>query len=373
MQLRPTLVIVGASTAVGQMALRLMPLREDRWGEIRLADEPDRSGSVVVVRGEQLVVRELCDEIFDGADLALFCTDERVSREWVPRAVAAGAVAVDDSTAFRLDPDVPLVVPAINPSRVRQRPRGIIANPGCTVLMLLDVLAPLSATWGLREVTVTTLQAASGIGDQGLAQLYGEMSVLTQDPAPGQSINSVRAALDGPLAENSPFEAPIAMNVIPWIGDMMEGGWSSMERAVQEECRKVLGWGSSVHMAVTCVRVPVAIGHSVSVHATFEKHVTADQARQVLIEAPSVVVLDDPDHNEWPTPVDAVGSDPTFVGRIRCEDGHPHCVNLFLCADNIRKGAALNLLEVAELLHDQDAGRTHRAGEDDAQDDDEES
>ena len=346
---KPTLAVVGATGAVGTVMLSILSQREDVWGEIRLVASERSAGKVLKVRGEDLVVQALTPEVFDGVDVAMFDVPDEISAKWAPIAVSHGVVAVDNSGAFRMDPDVPLVVPEVNPAQVRHRPKGIISNPNCTTLTMMDALGALHAGWGLRELVVASYQAASGAGQQGIDRLYDEIAVLSGRREAGQHAGDVRATVNEKLGEDSPFPAPLALNVVPWAGSLKDGGWSSEELKIRNESRKILAI-PDLKVSATCVRVPVVTTHSLAVHAVFEKPLTADDARQALVEAPSVVVLDDPAAGEWPTPADVVGSDPTFVGRIRQAMDFPNTIELFVCGDNLRKGAALNTAQIAELL-----------------------
>ena len=346
---KPTLAVVGATGAVGTVMLSILGQREDVWGEIRLVASERSAGRVLTVRGEDLVVQALTTEVFDGVDVAMFDVPDEIAAEWAPIAVAHGVVVVDNSGAFRMDPDVPLVVPEVNPAQVRNRPKGIISNPNCTTLTMMDALGALHAGWGLKELVVASYQAASGAGQAGIDRLYDEIAVLSGKREAGQHAGDVRATVNEKLGEDSPFPAPLALNVVPWAGSLQDGGWSSEELKVRNESRKILNI-PDLKVSATCVRVPVVTTHSLAVHAVFEKPLTADEARQALVEAPSVVVLDDPAAGEWPTPADVVGSDPTFVGRVRQALDFPNTIELFVCGDNLRKGAALNTAQIAELL-----------------------
>ncbi len=346
---KPTLAVVGATGAVGTVMLSILSQREDVWGEIRLVASERSAGKVLTVRGEDLVVQALTPEVFDGVDVAMFDVPDEISATWAPIAVSHGVVVVDNSGAFRMDPDVPLVVPEVNPAQVRHRPKGIISNPNCTTLTMMDALGALHAGWGLKELVVSSYQAASGAGQAGIDRLYDEIAVLSGRREAGQHAGDVRATVNEKLGEDSPFPAPLALNVVPWAGSLKDGGWSSEELKVRNESRKILAI-PDLKVSATCVRVPVVTTHSLAVHAVFEKPLTADEARQALVEAPSVVVLDDPAAGEWPTPADVVGSDPTFVGRIRQAMDFPNTIELFVCGDNLRKGAALNTAQIAELL-----------------------
>jgi aspartate-semialdehyde dehydrogenase len=346
---KPTLAVVGATGAVGTVMLSILSQREDVWGEIRLVASARSAGKVLRVRGEDVVVQALAPEVFDGVDVAMFDVPDEVSAQWAPIAVEHGAVAVDNSGAFRMDPEVPLVVPEVNPAQARNRPKGIISNPNCTTLTMMDALGALHAGWGLNALVVASYQAASGAGQPGIDRLYDELAVLAGDRQVGQHTGDVRALVSDKLGESSPFPAPLALNVVPWAGSVKEDGWSSEELKVRNESRKILGI-PDLKVSATCVRVPVVTTHSLAVHATFERNITVEEARQALVEAPSVVVLDDAAAGEWPTPADVVGSDPTFVGRIRQALDFPHTIELFVCGDNLRKGAALNTAQIAELV-----------------------
>ena len=346
---KPTLAVVGATGAVGTVMLQILSHRRDVWGEIRLVASARSAGKVLRVRGEDVTVQALAAEVFDGVDVAMFDVPDEVSAQWAPVAVSRGAVVVDNSGAFRMDPDVPLVVPEVNPAQVRNRPKGIISNPNCTTLTMMDALGALHAGWGLRELVVASYQAASGAGQPGIDRLYDEVSVVAGNREVGQHTGDVRALVADKLGDNSPFPAPLALNVVPWAGSLKDGGWTSEEIKVRNESRKILGI-ADLKVSATCVRVPVVTTHSLAVHAVFERPLTAEEARQALVEAPSVVVLDDPAGGEFPTPADVVGSDPTFVGRIRQALDFPNTIELFVCGDNLRKGAALNTAQIAELL-----------------------
>ncbi len=258
-------------------------------------------------------------------------------------------MVIDNSGAFRMDEDVPLVVPEVNARATRHRPKGIIANPNCTTLTMMDAMGALHARWGLRELVVSSYQAASGAGQVGIERLYDELEVVAGNRMVGQSAGDVRGMIANKLGEDSPFPAPLALNVVPLAGSLREGGWTSEELKVRNESRKILGI-PDLKVSATCVRVPVVTTHSLSVHAVFEREISVADARQVLVEAPSVVVLDDAEHGDFPTPADVVGSDPTFVGRLRQALDFPNTLELFVCGDNLRKGAALNTAQIAEVV-----------------------
>ena len=345
MTAKPTLAVVGATGAVGTVMLDILSTREDIWGEIRLVASPRSAGRTLRVRGRETEVLPLAEEVFDGVDVAMFDVPDEVSAEWAPVAVARGAVAVDNSGSFRMDPDVPLVVPEINPEQAANRPKGIIANANCTTLSLIVAVAALHREFGLREMIVASYQAASGAGQAGIDTLYAQLDKVAGTRALGQRAGDVR----GVVGDLGPFPAPLALNVVPWAGSLKDDGWSSEELKIRNESRKILGM-PDLRVSATCVRVPVVTTHSVAVHAVFSCEVGRADAQSVLRGAPGVVLTDEPERGEFPTPADAVGTDPTWVGRVRQSLDDPHALDLFICGDNLRKGAALNTAQIAELV-----------------------
>ena len=342
---RPALAVVGATGAVGTVMLDLLSTRDDVWGEIRLVASPRSAGRRLRVRGEELEVQALAADVFDGVDVAMFDVPDEVSAQWAPVAAARGAVVVDNSGAFRMDPDVPLVVPEINPEQAAQRPKGIIANPNCTTLSLIVAVGALHRAFALREMVVASYQAASGAGQAGIDTLYAQLDKVAGSRALGQRAGDLRAA----VGDFGPFPAPLALNVVPWAGSLKDDGWSSEELKIRNESRKILGL-PELKVHATCVRVPVVTTHAVAVHAVFAREVTREGAQRALDSAPGVVLNDDPERAEFPTPADVVGTDPTWVGRVRRSLDDPHSVELFVCGDNLRKGAALNTAQIAELV-----------------------
>ncbi|HEY9481999.1 MAG TPA: aspartate-semialdehyde dehydrogenase [Micromonosporaceae bacterium] len=342
----PTLAVVGATGAVGTVMCELLSSRKNVWGEIRLIASAKSAGKKIVVRGDELTVQALTPEAFDGVDVAMFDVPDELSAEWAPIAAAHGAVAVDNSGAFRMDPDVPLVVPEINPEQVRNRPKGIIANGNCTTLTMIVAIAPLHREYGLRELVLASYQAVSGAGKVGVDVLLSQLDKVAGQPNLGSRSGNVRQAVGDDLG---PFPAPLALNVVPWAGSLRDGGWSSEEMKMRNESRKILGL-PDLKVSATCVRVPVVTGHSVAVHAVFGSEVDAEGAREALRHAPGVILVDDPATGEFPMPIDAVGTDPSWVGRIRRSIDDPRALDLFVTGDNLRKGAALNTAQIAELL-----------------------
>ena len=350
MSRKPTLAVVGATGAVGTVMLSILSERADIWGEIRLVASKRSAGKRLVVRGEEVEVQLLEPSVFDGVDVAMFDVPDEVSAKWAPIAVERGAIAVDNSGAFRMDPDVPLVVPEVNGAAAASRPKGIIANPNCTTLTMMDALGALHSKWQLTELVVASYQAASGAGQPGVDRLYDELGVVGGRRDLGVRAGDVRAALAEKLGDQpSPFPAPLALNVVPWAGSVKDDGWSSEELKVRNESRKILGV-PDLKVSATCVRVPVVTTHSLAVHATFASPLTVAEAHEALAEAPNVVVVDDPAKGEFPTPADTVGADPTFIGRVRQALDFPNTLDLFITGDNLRKGAALNTAQIAELV-----------------------
>ena len=344
MSKRSTLAVVGATGAVGTVMLDILSTRPNVWGEIRLLASARSAGKRLMCRGEELIVQELTPESFDGVDVAMFDVPDEVSEIWAPIAASRGAVVVDNSGAFRMDADVPLVVPEVNPEAAKNRPRGIISNPNCTTLSMIVALGALHNAYGLRELVVASYQAASGAGQSGIDSLRAQISAVA-----GSSAGTVAGDVRALIADNGPFPAPLAMNVVPWAGSLKQDGYSSEELKVRNESRKILGL-PDLKVSATCVRVPVITTHSLAVHAIFNSLVERAAAQDVLRNAAGVLLVDDPENHKFPTPADAVGTDPTWVGRVRVSLDDPHALDLFLCGDNLRKGAALNTAQIAELV-----------------------
>jgi aspartate-semialdehyde dehydrogenase len=341
---KPTLAVVGATGAVGTVMLSILSERKDVWGEIRLIASARSAGKKLMCRGEELTVVALSPEAFDGIDVAMFDVPDEVSAEWAPIAAARGAVVVDNSGAFRMDPKVPLVVPEVNPKDIKKRPKGIISNPNCTTLSMIVAMGALNKKFGLKELVVASYQAASGAGQPGIDALREQISAVAGTNA-GEATGDVRKH----VKDSGPFPAPLALNVVPWAGSLKEAGYSSEELKVRNESRKILGM-PKLKVSATCVRVPVLTTHSLAVHATFKTEISRKAAQKVLEKAAGVILFDDPENKKFPTPNDVVGTDETWVGRVRQSLDDKKSIDLFLCGDNLRKGAALNTAQIAELL-----------------------
>jgi aspartate-semialdehyde dehydrogenase len=344
MSKKPSLAVVGATGAVGTVMLDILSKRKDVYGEIRLIASARSAGKKLICRGQELTVVALSPEAFEGIDIAMFDVPDEVSLQWAPVAASKGCVVVDNSGAFRMDKEVPLVVPEVNPEQVKNRPKGIISNPNCTTLSMIVAMGALHREYVLKELVVASYQAASGAGQSGLDILRKQISDVA-NTAVGDAAGDIRNV----IKDNGPFPAPLALNVIPWAGSLKEEGYSSEELKVRNESRKILGL-PNLKVSATCVRVPVLTTHSLAVHAIFEKEVSRKAAQDVLKNAAGVELVDDPENYKFPTPADVVGTDPTWVGRVRKSLDDPKALDLFVCGDNLRKGAALNTAQIAELV-----------------------
>jgi aspartate-semialdehyde dehydrogenase len=344
MSKKPSLAVVGATGAVGTVMLDILSKRKDVYGEIRLIASARSAGKKLMCRGEELTVVALSPEAFEGIDIAMFDVPDEVSKEWAPIAASKGAVVVDNSGAFRMDDQVPLVVPEVNPEQIKNRPKGIISNPNCTTLSMIVAMGALHQQYGLKELVVASYQAASGAGQPGLDILREQMNLVANTNSGDEAGDSRKV-----IKDFGPFSAPLALNVIPWAGSLKEDGYSSEELKVRNESRKILGI-KNLKVSATCVRVPVLTTHSLAVHAIFDKEVSRQAAQDVLKNAAGVELVDDPENHKFPTPADVVGTDPTWVGRVRKSLDDPNAIDLFVCGDNLRKGAALNTAQIAELV-----------------------
>jgi aspartate-semialdehyde dehydrogenase len=347
---KPNLALVGATGAVGTVMIDIINSRENIWGEIRLIASARSAGKKLTVHGEELTVVALNEDAFDGIDIAMFDVPDEVSEIWAPIAASRGAVVVDNSSAFRMDPEVPLVVPEVNPEQAQNRPKGIISNPNCTTLTMMAAMGALHRGWTLKELVVSSYQAVSGAGVAGIARLRDEITAVSGSKA-GEASGDIAQTLEAnslALAD-SPFTDPVVMNLIPFAGSLKEGGFSSEEMKVRNESRKILGI-ADLKVAVTCVRVPVLVSHSLAVHATFANPISVADVHKALTEEPTIRLVDDPANGLWPMPNMVAGQDPTYVGRVRSSLDFPNSIELFVVGDNLRKGAALNTYEIAELV-----------------------
>jgi len=343
-----TVAVVGATGQVGAVIRRLLDERDFPVAAIRYFSSARSAGTTLPWRGIDVVVEDAAAASVDdlrGIDVALFSAGGATSKELAPRFAEAGAVVVDNSSAWRRDPDVPLVVSEVNPHAAANRPRGIIANPNCTTMAIMPVLKVLDGEAGLERLKVATYQAVSGGGLKGVAELGSQIRALTDAGAPIEDLTHSGSAVEFPAP--SLYTEPIAFNVLPLAGSFVDDGTGETdeEQKLRFESRKILELPDLL-VAGTCVRVPVFTGHSLAVHAEFGSAITPERAREILEQAPGVVV------SEVPTPLAAAGEDPTFVGRIREDQSVPagRGLVMFVSGDNLRKGAALNAVQIAELL-----------------------
>jgi aspartate-semialdehyde dehydrogenase len=334
--------VVGATGAVGREMVRTLEARRFPLDELIPLASPRSEGRRVRFGGEEILVGRLDRASWEGIDLALFSAGASVSREHAPRAAGAGCVVVDNSSAFRMDPEVPLVIPEVNAGTLASH-RGIVANPNCTAITALLPLAVLHRAAELREVVLSSYQSVSGAGHRGVRELVEQVEKLR-----GQEEELARPD-PASLPSGEVFGRTIAYNVVPRGGTFEPDGSTSEERKLVDESRKILGL-PDLKVAATVVRVPVVVGHAVSVYAQCERHISPGEAREALEAAEGLRVVDDPGADVFPTPLDAAGRDEVLVGRIRRAGDRMNAILLFAVGDNLRKGAALNAVQIAERL-----------------------
>lgn len=327
------IAIVGATGAVGVEILTCLEQRNFPVKSLKLLASARSAGKQVTFRGEQLTVEELTENSFNGVDIALFSAGGSISLKYGPIAAAAGCVVVDNSSAFRMDPDVPLVVPEINPEAAFNHPKNIIANPNCTTIITLMALYPLHKAFGLKTVIASSYQAVSGSGQQGIVELESQ----------------VKAIVAGEPVEQNVYPRQIAFNLIPQIDAFTESGYTKEELKMLNEGRKILSL-PELNVTCTCVRVPVYRSHSVSVSAVFEKPIDVASAQKAYEDKPGVALMDDIEARLFPTPLDSTNGDTCYVGRIRKDMALDNALALWVVGDQVRKGAALNAVQIAELL-----------------------
>jgi aspartate-semialdehyde dehydrogenase len=324
--------VAGATGAVGREMLKVLEQREFPVSEVIPLASSRSAGSVVVFKDEELTVRELNEESFRSVDLALFSAGGSVSEKFAPIAAKSGCVVVDNSSAWRMDPEVPLVVPEVNPDDLEKH-KGIIANPNCSTIQMVVVLKPLHDEATIKRIVISTYQAVSGTGQKAVDELE----------------NQVKQLFAMKEIEPKVYPYQIAFNCLPHIDVFLDNGYTKEEMKMVNETRKIMG-DAELRITATTVRVPVFYGHSESVNVETERKITAKQARAILSQAPGVKVLDNPAEKIYPMPLFAAGEDHTFVGRIREDESIANGLNLWIVADNIRKGAALNAVQIAEEL-----------------------
>jgi len=332
--------IVGATGLVGGVVRAIVGERDLPLDEVRLFASARSAGRRLEVAGREVEVEEASSADYHGLDYVVFCAGATTSRDLAPRVAGAGAIVVDNSSAWRMDPDVPLVVPEVNAHDLERIPKGIVANPNCTTMVAMPVLKPLHDEAGLRRLIASTYQAVSGTGIDAVAELEEQAQKVAEASA---SLTWNGTAVSFPAPRN--YVAPIAFNVVPLAGYLLDDGSdeTNEERKLRDESRKILGI-PDLPVSGTCVRVPVFTGHSLSLNAEFDRPITPDRAREVLSTAPAVLLAD------VPTPLEAAGNDPSYVGRIRRDPTVEHGLALFVSGDNLRKGAALNTIQIIETL-----------------------
>ncbi len=326
--------IAGATGAVGELMIQVLEERNFPVGEMRFLASSRSAGKVLKWKGEDLAIQEMTRDSFKGIDIALFSAGGGRSKEFAPAAVDAGAVVVDNSSAFRMEDDVPLVVPEVNPEDIGMyTKRGIIANPNCTTIIMIVALKPLYNYSRVKRVVVSSYQSSSGAGAQAMAELIRQ----TKDWSAGKPL------------EVSAFQHQLLFNVIPHIDSFSENGYTKEEMKMHNETRKMLH-DDQIRVSATCVRVPVLSAHSEAVTIETERAITAEKARELFNDAPGVEVLDDPASNTYPMPLFVAGQDTCYVGRIRKDYSAENALSFWVVGDQLRKGAATNAIQIAEIL-----------------------
>ena len=324
--------ILGATGAVGTELLELLERRNFPLADLKLLASPRSAGRTLQFQGENLLVEPVGEGSFDNVDLVLASAGGSISLVWALIAVAAGAVVIDNSSAFRLDPQVPLVVPEVNPSALHSH-RGIIANPNCTTILMTVAVWPLHQVRAVRRIVAATYQSASGAGARAMEEVKNQAQAVLQGKEPVTEI----------------FPYPLAFNLFPHNSPLNQLGYCEEEMKIVNETRKIFD-AQQLRITATCIRVPVLRAHSEAINLEFETPLSVDEAREVLSQAPGVQLVEDWESNHFPMPIEATGRDEVLVGRIRQDISHPCGLELWLCGDQIRKGAALNAVQIAELL-----------------------
>jgi aspartate-semialdehyde dehydrogenase len=333
------IAVVGATGATGTELLSVLKQRNFPVASLRAIGSARSVGKTVSFLGESVSVEKLGERSFDKIDVAFFCAGGDVSRKYVPIAIQADAIAIDKSSAFRMEPHVPLVIPEINADDVR-RHRGVIANPNCTTTVMLMALYPLHRVFGARRVFAASFQAVSGSGTRGVDELSRQVKAAREPQSFHQPVSTPPTAV---------YPHPIAFNLLPHIDSFLESGYTKEEGKLQDEARKIMHL-PELRVSATCVRVPVYRAHSVAVSAEFERSVSLEQAREVLSKAPGLELVDEPHNNRYPTPLAVTGKDNCEVGRVRLDCALDNGLAFWVSGDQLLKGAALNAVQIAELL-----------------------
>ena len=327
-----TVAVLGATGAVGQEMMNILQERDFPVGKLIPLASARSAGKTLMFKGEEVTIQEACESAFEGVDIVLGAAENDIAKKFAPAIVKAGAVFVDNSSAFRLDPNVPLIVPEVNPEDAKNH-KGIISNPNCSTIITVTAVNALNSIAPIQSMVASTYQAVSGAGVAGMAELEKQIADL----------------LEGKPAEVKTFAYQIAYNLIPQIGGEQEDGYTSEEMKLHYEGRKIMHL-PEMNVSCTCVRVPVMRSHSISVKLHFDKPVSVEEAREVLAKAPGVKLVDDLNNKRYPMPLETSGQDIVYVGRIRPDITDPNGLCLWCCGDQVRKGAATNAVQIAELL-----------------------
>ena len=324
--------VLGATGAVGQEMIKILQERDFPVGKLVPLASSRSAGKTLLFKGEEVTIQEACETAFEGVDIVLGAAENDIAKKFAPAIVKAGAVFVDNSSAFRLNPDVPLIVPEVNPEDVKWH-KGIISNPNCSTIITITAVNALNKLSPIRAMTASTYQAVSGAGAGGPVELMNEVEALRK----------------GEIYEPKVFSHQIAYNLIPQIGGEQVDGYTSEEMKMQNEGRKIMHL-PDLKVSCTCVRVPVVRSHSISVSIRFDRHVTVEEAREIIANAPGCKLVDDLSKKMYPMPLDTSDQDIVFVGRIRPDLTDDNGICLWCCGDQVRKGAATNCIQIAELL-----------------------
>ena len=327
-----TVAILGATGAVGQEMMNILEERNFPVGKLIPLASARSAGKTLKFKGEDVTIQEACDTAFEGVDIVLGAAENDIAERFAPAIVKAGAVFVDNSSAFRLDPNVPLIVPEVNAEDAKNH-KGIISNPNCSTIITVTAVNALNSIAPIKSMVASTYQAVSGAGVAGMAELENQMKALQE----------------GKPVDVKTFAYQIAYNLIPQIGGEQMEGYTSEEMKLHFEGRKIMHL-PEMNVSCTCVRVPVMRSHSISVQLKFDRHITVEEAREILKDAPGVKLVDDLNNKQYPMPLETTGQDLVFVGRIRPDLTDENGLCLWCCGDQVRKGAALNCIQIAELL-----------------------
>lgn len=331
--------VVGATGAVGKQIIRLLEERNFPIGELKLLSSARSAGKSVSFKGKEVVLQEAKPESFEGVDIALFSAGGDVSRKLVPEAIERGTICIDNTSAYRMDPDTPLVVPEVNVDKINEH-KGVIANPNCSTIQMVHALKPLYDRYGISRIIVSTYQAVSGAGASAIQEMLRQSKEILET---GQTTPDVLPV------SSLPVKHQIAFNAIPQIDKFEENGFTFEEMKMINETKKIMG-DDSIEVTATCVRIPVVYGHSESVYVELESDFEMSEVRSLLADAPGIVLQDNPEEQVYPLATDAAGKLETYVGRLRRDLNNPRALNMWIVSDNLLKGAAWNTVQIAEYI-----------------------